>query len=795
MATDAQHEPSWQPGFLLTQEWQDTPSGCQGTFWGRGNGGPFELRVALRPVCFVPRSAVLPEGLPLSERRALPLQSFDRQPVDALYFTRQRDLRVARDSLHAAGVAVFEGDLPPTERHLMERFVHGSCEFDGVVRRDDDGVLVAVNPRLRRGEYVPRLSLLAFDIETGSAHQLYAISYHFVDGDRTERQVFIAGTGRRRADPPVTFCGDAAGALQAFFAAVRRLDPDLLGGWNILDFDLPFLQETCDVNGLALALGRRGAPVRLNLNENAGHWHVQVPGRVVVDGIPALRGSFVHFDSYSLDAVARETLGQGKLIDFAGRDVQGEIDRLFRDDKLALARYNLRDAELVTGIFARTGLVDLLVSRSRISGLLMERLGRSVAAFDHFYLPRLHRKGFVAPDRDSLEPSEALTGGLVLPSQAGLHAQVAAFDFRSLYPSIIRTFRICPYAGLMAGTNPVRTPAGTCFSGTEHILPDYVAELMAVRARARSENRPSLAQAVKILMNSMYGVMGAPASRFYNPVLPTSITGTGQWILRAVRDYLEARGYAVLYGDTDSLFVRLQPGEESEPHAACERLAQQATADLAARLQQEFGVESKLELEFVRYYRRFYLPSGRNSHPPRAGEEADGEAPEGAAKRYAGLVVHADGREELQVTGLESVRSDWSPLAQRAQREALGRVFRSEPLDEWLRSLVRDLRAGRLDGELVYRRRLRKPPAAYTHNVPPHVRAALLLPPGQRDQAGVVSYVMTLRGPVPVEQPHADWDYTHYLDRQIKPAVEDVLALAGRAFDVILSGEEQLELF
>jgi DNA polymerase-2 len=795
MTTEAQREAAWQPGFLLTQEWQDSPSGCLGSFWGRGVDGPFELRVALRPVLFVPHTAVLPDGLPVSERRVLELRAFDRQPVDALYFPRQRDLRVARDCLREAGIPVYEGDLSPTERHLMERFVHGSCEFDGAVSRDDEGVLVCGNPRLRRGEFVPRLSLLAFDIETGSAHQLYAIGYHFVDGAREERHVFIAGTGRRRADPPVTFCGNAAGALQAFFADVRRLDPDLLAGWNILDFDLPFLRETCDENGLVLALGRRGAPARLN--ENAGHWNVQVPGRVVVDGIPALRGSFVHFESYSLDAVARETVGQGKLIDFTGLDTQGEIDRLFRDDKLALARYNLRDAELVTGIFQKTGLVDLLISRSRISGMLLERLGRSVAAFDHFFLPRLHRKGFVAPDRDSIEPAEALTGGLVLPSQAGLHAHVAAFDFRSLYPSIIRTFRICPYASLMADTNPVCTPVGSSFSGTEHILPDYVAELMAVRARARAENQPSLAQAVKILMNSFYGVMGTPASRFYNPVLPSSITGTGQWILRAVRDYLEARGYAVLYGDTDSLFVRLRPEEEAEPHAACALLARQATADLAERLQRECGVDSKLELEFVRYYRRFYLPSGRNGHLPRAGDEpeVEGAAPEGAAKRYAGLVVHADGREELQVTGLESVRSDWTPLAQRAQREALWRVFRGEPCDEWLRSLVRDLRAGRLDGELVYRRRLRKPPTAYTHNVPPHVRAVLLLPAESRRQAGVVNFVMTLRGPVPVELPHADWDYAHYLDKQVKPAVEDVLALAGRAFDSILSGEEQLELF
>jgi DNA polymerase-2 len=782
---------SWPRGFLLTQEWQDTAGGCFATFWGKGEEGPFALRVTVRPVLFVAQGIVLPEGLALAERRSLPLRNFQRQPVEALYFHRQHDLLEARARLREHGVSVFEGDIAPAERHLMERFIHASCAFSGSAQVVD-GYRLYDQPRMQRADCRPRLSRLSFDIETGSADQLYCIGCHFTDGRREERRVFVAAHGRHRRDSPAQYCGDTTGALLAFFDCVRRLDPDVLCGWNIVGYDLPFLQDRCSELELALLLGRGGAAMRLT--EASGRWNAQVAGRAVVDGIPALKGSFFEFEDFRLETVARAVLGEGKTFSFERLDKQAEIDRLFRDDREALAAYNLRDAELVNGIFEHTGLMDLLVSRSEVSGMLLDRLGRSVAAFDHFFLPRLHRKGYVAPDREAVSPGDALPGGLVLPSQPGMHAHVAILDFRSLYPSIIRTFKICPYAWLMSDKDPVRTPTGATFSATEHILPDYIEELMAVRARARSEGHPELAQAVKILMNSFYGVMGSPGCRFYNPVLPVGITATGQWVLRTAREHLEQLGYRVLYGDTDSLFVQLPPADTAAPHAAGERLAAAVNAFLADKLQREYRVVSALDLEFQRYCSRFYLPSARNVHAPVL-EENDpyGRHEGGAAKRYAGLVVQPDGRTELLVTGLECVRSDWTPLAQRVQREVLTRIFRGEPYEDWLRQQVQDLRAGRLDAELAYRRRLRKAPSAYTHNLPPHVRAALLLPPER--QSGTIAYVMTRRGPVPLELPHADIDYEHYEEKQLRPVVEDILALQGRTLAGIVSGEEQLTLF
>ena len=116
-----------------------------------------------------------------------------------------------------------------------------------------------------------------------------------------------------------------------------------------------------------------------------------------------------------------------------------------------------------------------------------------------------------------------------------------------------------------------------------------------------------------------------------------------------------------------------------------------------------------LELAFEKVYARFFMPEVRG-----------GET--GSKKRYAGLVGAADGA--LELVGLEAVRRDWSGVARRFQKELLTLVFHDEPVTGFIRTFVADLRAGRYDAELAYRKAIRKPLAAYTKTTPPHVKAA-----------------------------------------------------------------------
>ena len=146
------------------------------------------------------------------------------------------------------------------------------------------------------------------------------------------------------------------------------------------------------------------------------------------------------------------------------------------------------------------------------------------------------------------------------------------------------------------------------------------------------------------------------------------------------------------------------------------------------------AVESHLELEFEKCYRRFFMPEVR-------------QGTGGSKKRYAGLVGDGDAA-RLEFVGLEAVRRDWTPLTKRFQRELLDRVFHDRPVDDFVRDFVADLRAGALDDLLAYKKAVRKDLDAYTKTTPPHVKAA-------RKQTGpparIVEYVMTDAGPEPVD--------------------------------------------
>ena len=164
-------------------------------------------------------------------------------------------------------------------------------------------------------------------------------------------------------------------------------------------------------------------------------------GGVVLDGIELLRAAFWSFESFTLENVAQSLLGRGKRID-THTDRVAEIRDLFEHNKAALAVYNLEDCRLVREIFDHAQLLGFATRRAELTGLAMDRLGGSVAAFDNLYLPRLHRRGKVAPDVGDAPTGPGSPGGYVLDSDPGLYHNVLVLDFKSLYPSIIRTFGV-----------------------------------------------------------------------------------------------------------------------------------------------------------------------------------------------------------------------------------------------------------------------------------------------------------------------------------------------------------------
>jgi DNA polymerase-2 len=374
------------------------------------------------------------------------------------------------------------------------------------------------------------------------------------------------------------------------------------------------------------------------------------------------------------------------------------------------------------------------VRKSQLTGLALDRVGGSVAAFDFLYLPRLHRCGYVA-DTNSQPTAVAQTapGGLVLDSTPGFYRNVAIFDFKSLYPSIIRTFQVDPLAAnvilhdlvedlrssdsKLAG-QIVKGPAGLEFAEDFAILPSIIGELWQERENAKQLKDSTLSQAVKIIMNSFYGVLGTPGCRFYDPRLAGTITRIGHWILIFSREFIESEGHQVIYGDTDSLFIHF--GEE-------EQIAiNQVGIQLSERLNCFLNTELQVDL-FTLLFKKSNTP---------------------------------DLKDELC---------------------------------DMVRSRHKQLYDGKLDDKLVYKKGISKRLEEYTKNIPPHVRAARML--DQLD-GRIVSYVMTTTGPEPVQKrSNAAYDYRHYSEKQLAPIADTVLRFFDLDYRSLIIGGKQLNLF
>jgi DNA polymerase-2 len=552
----------------------------------------------------------------------------------------------------------------------------------------------------------------------------------------------------------------------------------VLTGWNVVDFDLAKLCERATALGQPLLLGRGDRPARvLSPSSRNGVAVARIDGRVALDGIATMRSATFRFESFSLDHVAKELLGRGKLVS-DDEDRLAEIRRMYAEDKVALARYNMEDARLALEIVREARLVEFAVERQRLTGLPMDKQGGSVAAFDHLYLPRLHRHGHVAPDVGASDDVVTSPGGYVMDSVPGLHDNVLVLDFKSLYPSIIRTFAVDPMGLAFPGDDPIAGFRDATFARNRHILPELIETLWAARDAAKAQKNHELSTAIKILMNSFYGVLGTPGCRFFDPRLPSSITRRGHEIINATRRCVEDEGYRVIYGDTDSLFVLIGSGpDETECQRIGAHLALTLDAYWTKRLADDPRVKSALEIEFERHYLRFFMPTMRGSE-------------RGSKKRYAGSVRNADGSASIVFKGLEAVRTDWTPLARRFQRELFARIFAGHEWRSWARGLLDQLYAGALDDALVYQKRIRRDLDEYVHNVPPHVQAARMLEnPGR-----TIRYLITTRGPEPVAaRSGARIDYDHYLERQLAPAADGLLGFLGTDFRTVAG--KQLSLF
>jgi DNA polymerase-2 len=721
---------------------------------------------------------------------SISLMSFAHEPISALYLKSNTQLKLLSRIANDIGITLFEADIRSEQRYLIERFIALDIECSGHYQPSNSTStipLLSINRarKMPANELVDiSLKMVSLDFECSFTGELYSVGLYGAD----YQCVYMVGEPQAECHDFIVWVKNEIELIHHLIAWFSDYDPDIIIGWAVVTFDLALLFKRCVLHQIPLLIGRGNSELSWKVADKYRPETLSLPGRVVLDGIDWLKAAFYQFDSFSLESVSRQLLAEGKAIDHVENRGQ-EITHLFAQDKNALAFYNITDCRLVWDIFEKTQLLDFALERAKLTGLEFGRVGASIAAFYHLYLPHLHRSGFVAPAQPASQGLES-PGGYVMSSIPGYYKDVLVLDFKSLYPSIIRTFLIDPkglveglYASEVKGdATTVAGYLGAQFSRQSPILPALVASLAEQRELAKRDKNAPLSQAIKIIMNSLYGVLGSRGCVFHDAKLASSITMRGHQIMKLTKQWIEECGYQVIYGDTDSTFVWLGDNHGiKDIQAVGKHLSVSITERWLQWCAEEYQLDSYLELEFETHFEKFIMPTLRGSD-------------EGSKKRYVGAVSNDQQQLTLTFKGMEQVRSDWSPIARRMQYHLYELFFKGEDVIDFLSNEIAAIKCGARDYELIFKKRLRRNVEDYTAKSSPHVKAAKQLAELLGDvsvtrKGQQIRYIMTLTGAQAIEAKPQNIDYEYYICKQIQPIAEPILQLCGHSFDSLVNNQ------
>jgi len=684
----------------------------------------------------------------------------------------------------------YEYTIPFYRRYLIDHGIKPTRWLQAEGRKYNSSLAAEISvkaDRVRELEDFSQaaLKVMAFGIETAEESGEKAIVMLSIKDNRGFQRVVSTKKVPLRDAEKVANERDI---LLRFMHIVRERNPDVLVGYNSDDFDMAALEQKAAKHGLSLVLGRDSAPVAFRMR---GRIHAAyMTGRVHLDlygFIDHILSANMASETLTLDMVSRELLGEEKK-DMPPKEMQ----RIWSagSDLESMALHCLRDSELTLKLAGRV--MPLIFQFSRLTGITPFDCCRATYSqlVEGLMMRKAHERGEVILNRPRYEEvrarrmAEPYEGGYVKTPEKGMHENIALFDFRSLYPSITVTFNISPET-LDCGhpsCQSNRPPEGEhnfCLK-EKGMIPSILEELIEKRAdikrrmgaldgqsRADLKNRQ---YALKILSNAFYGYLGYPSSRWYSRVCAKAVASYGRHYIRQVLSMAEAGGFNVIYGDTDSLFVKMKTKREAR------EFLKKANKELP-------GI---MEMEFHGMYKR--------------GLFMETQAGVGAKKKYALL----DERGNIVMRGLEARRRDWSAIAKDTQERVLLAVLRENSPQTALdivAETVRRLKQEKVDmHDLIIYTQLTKPTGSY-EQVGPHVAVAKKLEQrGETVKEGTtIAYIVTKgQGSISERSEPAetakDYDPDYYIHNQVAPSALRVLSALGITREELMQAEDQSSL-
>ena len=644
---------------------------------------PFIRIVVALPTMVPTARRVLENGLALPRLGSVQFDTFESNCQFVLRFMVDRDIVGVNWLTLPAGTWrprpwSDNGGAGAVEKPCTTTQLEVDVWFSDVVSHAPDGEYLGIAP----------MRILSFDIECAGRPGVFPEPEH-------DRVIQIANhvvlQGDTKAVVKNVFClkecAPISGAqvlsfdteeqlLKSWHAFVLACDADIITGYNIVNFDLPYLINRAAALKISSFpyLGRiRGAVTRIKdkvfQSKQTGtreSKEINIEGRVQFDVMAVLMRDY-KLSSYSLNSVCAHFLGEQK--EDVHHSIITDLQEGNADTRRRLAVYCLKDAYLPQRLLQKLMCIINYVEMARVTGVPLSYLltrGQQIKVMSQLYR-KVRPMGLLLPvaARKQMDGDKFEGATVIEPIKGFYKDPIATLDFASLYPSIMMAHNLC-YSTLVRRSDLPKLPAdayaksptGDCFvkSATHKgILPQILEELLAARKKAKADMKAEKAKpkeefdalkyavydgrqlALKISANSVYGFTGAQVGQLPCLEISSTVTAYGRQMIESTKQQVEEHynvknGYEfdaqVVYGDTDSVMIKFGTPDLAESM----RLGQ----DAAERITNSFI--KPIKLEFEKCYFPYLLMN---------------------KKRYAGLLwTNTKKHDYMDCKGIETVRRD-----------------------------------------------------------------------------------------------------------------------------------------
>jgi DNA polymerase I/DNA polymerase-2 len=616
---------------------------------------------------------------------------------------------------------------------------------------------------------IPKLRFLAFDIEVIDS-QIIMIS--MVDNSGFSKVL----TYKKSRGAEIV--ENEKEMLERFVEIINNRNPDVIFTFNGDMFDFEILRERADALKVPLMINRDNTELRAVRRAHISA--TRLTGRLHIDlfnFINNILSSQLQIEAVTLSDVAQELLGKSKIeLSFE------ELVEAWRSGKIDnLVEYCMNDSKLTIELGQL--LFPQILELSRISGQLPFDCSRLTFGLlvEWYLLRKAGELGYVAPNTPHWEEIQArrelkpYKGAYVAEPVLGLHENIAVFDFRSLYPSIIVTYNISPETLNCAcckgiGWKVPETKNWFC-KKQKGFIPRLIQQLIQERIKIKSKMKKikqssnlwkqldEQQKAIKTLANASYGYNAYPGARWYCRECAEAAAAFGRQTIKNTIEESKKFGFEVLYADTDSLFVKKQKNLENATKAFLKKINKTMPGIL------------ELELQGI-YTRGLFVPAKLGTYI--------------AKKRYALI----DAKGNVTVRGFEAVRRDWSDLAKNLQHDVLRLVLQKKEKEavQKVKETIEKIKSRKIQlKDIAIRTMLGKELAEYKALAPHIAVARKILKMGHEVRQGmIISYIITKRpGKIsdkaePIDKVKiTDYDIDYYLNNQILAVALRVLGTLG----------------